>query len=84
VLSWLGQWAVILDAGGLTARLAPSISATTSVTKVATPMARRQDDTSTNEDRFGRQDREQYSRWSSLLAVVIAVIVVGLVYFFLR
>jgi hypothetical protein len=45
-------------------------------------MARRPDE-STNEDRFGRQDREGYSPWSSLLAVVFALIALGLVYYFL-
>jgi hypothetical protein len=45
-------------------------------------MAGRSDD-STNEDRFGRQDRQRYSRLSSFLAVAVMLIVVGLVYFFL-
>ena len=44
-------------------------------------MAGRPDD-STNEDRFGRQDRQRYSRWSSLIAVVVVSIVVGLAFFF--
>jgi hypothetical protein len=45
------------------------------------PLAGSQDD-STNEDRFGRQDRQTYSRWSSLIAIVVVLIVVGLVFFF--
>jgi len=44
----------------------------------------KQDDHSTNEDRFGRQDAERYSAWSSLTAVIVVAIVIGLVYFFLR
>jgi len=47
-------------------------------------MAERQDDHSNNEDRFGRQDVEGYSAWSSLAAVIVVVIAIGLVYFFLR
>ena len=47
-------------------------------------MARRQDDFSTNEDRFGRRDHKKYSRWSSLFVIIAAVIVIGLVYYFLE
>jgi hypothetical protein len=43
-----------------------------------------QDNRSTSEDRFGRQDREKSSGWSSLVVVVGVVIVIGLVYFFVR
>jgi hypothetical protein len=32
---------------------------------------------STSEDRFGRQDQRGYSGWSSLIAIVIVVIIVG-------
>jgi hypothetical protein len=32
---------------------------------------------STSEDRFGRQDQRRYSGWSSLIAIVIIVIIVG-------
>ena len=46
-------------------------------------MAPLQDDDLTNEDRFGRQDRQRYSPWASLLAVLVVVIVIVLVYFFL-
>ena len=45
-------------------------------------MVPRHDD-STNEDRFGRQDHRKYNPWSSALAVVVALIAIGLVYFFL-
>jgi hypothetical protein len=41
--------------------------------------------TGTNEDRFGRQDRQTYSRPSSVvavIAVILVLIVVALVYFF--
>jgi hypothetical protein len=44
-------------------------------------MAGRPDDSS-NEDRFGRQDRQTYSKWSSLIAIVVMLIVVGLAFFF--
>jgi hypothetical protein len=47
-------------------------------------MAPRQDDDSTNEDRFGRQDHQIYNPWSAVLAVVVVVITIGLVYFFLK
>jgi len=32
---------------------------------------------STSEDRFGRQDQQGYSGWSSLVAIIIIVIIVG-------
>jgi hypothetical protein len=47
-------------------------------------MAGKQDDHSRSEDRFGRQDAERYSAWSSLVAVIVVVIVIGLVFFFSR
>jgi hypothetical protein len=47
-------------------------------------MAGKQDDPSTNEDRFGRQDAEGYSGWSSVAAVIVVAVVIGLVYFFVR
>ena len=50
---------------------------------VDSAMAEPKDDGSTNEDRFGRQNHQRYSRWSSLLAVVVVLIVVGLAYYFL-
>ena len=46
-------------------------------------MTPRQDNDSTNEDRFGRQDHQRYSPWSSFFAVGVAVIAVGLIYFYL-
>jgi hypothetical protein len=41
---------------------------------------------STNEDRFARQDRQKYSGWSSLGTIIIIVVVVGIVvaFYFLR
>ena len=44
-------------------------------------MAGQQDDRSTNEDRFARQDFRKSNPWSS---AVVIVVIVGLVYFFLR
>lgn len=49
-----------------------------------TAVAEDQDDRSTREDRFGRQDPEKSSGWSSLVVIVGVVIVIGLVYFFVR
>jgi len=43
-----------------------------------------QDDRSTNEDRFGRGDKERSSGWSSLVVIVAVLVVIGLVYFFVR
>ena len=53
-----------------------------SVTEWVGTMAEPEDD-NTNEDRFGRQDRQNYSRLSSLVAVVVVLIAVWLVYYFL-
>jgi hypothetical protein len=47
-------------------------------------VAENQDDRSTSEDRFGRGDKERFSGWSSLVVIVAVVIVIGLVYFFVR
>jgi hypothetical protein len=48
-------------------------------------MAEQQDDSSTNEDRFARQDFSKSSRWSTaVVIVVIMAVIVGLVYFFLK
>jgi|GEM_PF-4713761 hypothetical protein len=38
------------------------------------------DNTTTSEDRFGRQDKGRYSGWSSALAIAIIVIVIGIVF----
>lgn len=38
---------------------------------------------STNEDRFGRQDAQRYSVRSSLLAIVLIIVVLGLTYLFI-
>jgi hypothetical protein len=37
---------------------------------------------STNEDRFARQDPQSYSGWSSLITVAILAVVIGIVVFF--
>jgi cytoskeletal protein RodZ len=42
------------------------------------------DDGGTNEDRFGRQDAQRHSTRSSVLALVVAVVVIGLLYLFWR
>lgn len=47
-------------------------------------MAGQQDDRARNEDRFGRQDDRRYSIWSSAIAIALAVVAIGLVYFFMR
>ncbi len=47
-------------------------------------MAGKQRDDWTNEDRFGRQDAEKSSAWSSLIVVGVVAVIVGLVYFFFR
>jgi uncharacterized membrane protein len=47
-------------------------------------MAGQQDDRSTDEDRFGRQDVRRSSTWSSVVVIVVAFVVFALVYFFLR
>jgi hypothetical protein len=52
--------------------------------KEDTLMAEQQDDPSTNEDRFARQDFHKSSSWSSAVAIVGVAVIVGLVYFFLR
>jgi len=36
-------------------------------------------DTSTNEDRFGRQDNTRYSGWSSSIAIAIIIVVIGVI-----
>ncbi len=46
-------------------------------------MAGRRDDQS-SEDRFGRQHGRQYSLWSSIVGILAAVVIAGLIYFFLR
>jgi uncharacterized membrane-anchored protein len=47
-------------------------------------MAGRQDDRSTDEDHFGRQNVRRPSTWSSVVVIVAAVVVLALVYFFFR
>jgi len=47
-------------------------------------MAGNQDDDSTNEDRFGRQDAKKFSPWSSAVVVAVVAVIVGLVYFYFR
>jgi hypothetical protein len=43
-----------------------------------------QEDRSTIEERFAEQDARGYSAWSSAVVIVGLVVVLGLVYFFLR
>jgi hypothetical protein len=43
-----------------------------------------QEDRSTIEERFAEQDVRGYSAWSSAVVIVGLVVVLGLVYFFLR
>ena len=40
-------------------------------------------DTSTNEDRFARQDVRRYSGWSSAVAITAIVIIIGIVLVYL-
>jgi hypothetical protein len=37
---------------------------------------------STNEDRFARQDQQRYSGWSSLISLAIIAVLIGIVVFF--
>jgi hypothetical protein len=39
--------------------------------------AREPNENNSNEERFARQDQRKYSGWSSLIAIVIVVIIVG-------
>jgi hypothetical protein len=39
---------------------------------------------SMDEDRFGRQDQQRYSGWTSLVTIGIIVIVLGVVFYFVR
>jgi hypothetical protein len=43
-----------------------------------------QEDNSTIEDRFAEQDVRRYSAWSSAVVIVGLVVVLGLLYFFLK
>ena len=43
-----------------------------------------QEDRSTIEDSFARQDVRRYSAWSSVLVIVGLVVVLGLLYFVFR
>ena len=43
-----------------------------------------QEDRSTIEDRFAEQDVRRYSAWSSAVVIVGLVVVLGLLYFFLK
>lgn len=47
-------------------------------------MPRQNDDRSTNEDRFGRQDFQKYSTRSSVVAIIAILVILGVVYFFVR
>lgn len=48
------------------------------------PMPRQNDDRSTNEDRFGRQDIQKYSTRSSVVAIIAILVILGVVYFLFR
>jgi hypothetical protein len=43
-----------------------------------------QEDDSTIEDRFAEQDVRRYSTWSSVVVIVGVMVVLALLYFFLR
>jgi hypothetical protein len=43
-----------------------------------------QEDSSTIEDRFAEQDVRRYSTWSSVVVIVGVMVVLSLLYFFLR
>jgi hypothetical protein len=43
-----------------------------------------QEDRSTIEDRFAEQDVRRYSNWSSVIVIVGVMVVLALLYFFLR
>jgi hypothetical protein len=43
-----------------------------------------QENRSTVEDSFARQDVRRYSNWTSAVVIVGLVVVLGLLYFFLR
>jgi len=43
-----------------------------------------QEDRSTIEDRFAEQDVRSYSAWSSIVVIVGVMVVLALLYFFLR
>jgi hypothetical protein len=43
-----------------------------------------QEDRSTIEDRFAEQDVGRYSAWSSAVVIIGVVVVLALLYFFLR
>jgi hypothetical protein len=43
-----------------------------------------QEDRSTIEDRFAEQDGPRYSTWSSVAVIVGVMVVLALLYFFLR
>jgi hypothetical protein len=56
----------------------------TTLPKEETLMAEQPEDSSTNEDRFARQDFYKSSPWSSAVAIIGIAVIVGLVYFFLK
>jgi hypothetical protein len=43
-------------------------------------MTESDENSSTDEDRFGRQDNRGYSGWSSAVVIIITVVVVGIVF----
>ena len=40
------------------------------------------DDPSTSEGHFGQRDVEKYSGWASAVAIAIAIIIVGVVFYY--
>ena len=50
---------------------------------MAEPRLSIQKKTSTDEDRFARQDASGYSRWSSAIVIAATVIIVGMVFLYL-
>ncbi len=40
------------------------------------------DDTSSSEGRFGHRPVQKYSRWASVLAIAITIVIVGLVIYY--
>jgi hypothetical protein len=41
-----------------------------------------EDDTSSSEGRFSNRPVEKYSSWASAVAIVVAIIIIGLVYYY--
>lgn len=50
---------------------------------MAAPQSPDDEDTSTSEDRFARQDVNRYSQWSSAVAIIVIVIAIAAVFIYL-